>query len=161
MQRSIEEYSKPLARRDHSVTKRNRLWQWLGAVFGRTNRRESVSLLLVDDDEDVRALLRGRLESAGYRVAEAPNGEVALQMYRRDPTEAVLTDIVMPEMDGRELISALRDSFPDARIVAISGAIDRDVDGLLRDGRRLGALQSLQKPFTSQQMLHAVQKVLA
>ncbi len=142
------------------MTKRNRLWQWLSAVFGRTNRREAVSLLLVDDDEDVRVLLRGRLESAGYRVAEAPNGEVALQMYRRNPTEVVLTDIVMPEMDGRKLISALRDSFPDVRIIAISGATDRDVPELLRDGKRLGARQTLQKPFTSQQMLDAVHTAL-
>ncbi len=142
------------------MTKRNRLWQWLGVVFGRTNRREPVSLLLVDDDEDVRVLLRGRLESAGYRVAEAPNGEVALEMYRRNPTEVVLTDIVMPEMDGRKLISALRDSFPDVRIVAISGATDRDVPELLRDGKQLGARQTLQKPFTSQQMLDAVHTAL-
>ena len=142
------------------MTKRNRLWQWLGVVFGRTKRREPVSLLLVDDDEDVRVLLRRRLESEGYRVAEAPNGEVALEMYRRNPTEVVLTDIVMPEMDGRKLISALRDSFPDVRIVAISGATDRDVPELLRDGKRLGALQTLQKPFTSQQMFDAVHTAL-
>ncbi len=142
------------------MTKRNRLWQWLGVVFGRTKRREPVSLLLVDDDEDVRVLLRRRLESEGYRVAEAPNGEVALEMYRRNPTEVVLTDIVMPEMDGRKLISALRDSFPDVRIVAISGATDRDVPELLRDGKRLGARQTLQKPFTSQQMLDAVHTAL-
>jgi len=95
----------------------------LSAVFGRTNCREPVSLLLVDDDEDVRVLLRGRLESAGYRVAEAPNGEVALQMYRRNPTEVVLTDIVMPEMDGRKLISALRDSFPDVRIMLVGDRV--------------------------------------
>ena len=67
----------------------------------------------------------------------------------------------MPEMDGRKLISALRLTDPDVRIVAISGAIDQDVPKLLRDGRDRGALLTLEKPFTSPQLLHAVRTAWA
>ena len=142
------------------MKKQTRLSQLLSAVFGPWNQPEPTSILIVDDDERVRTLMRGRLEFAGYRVDEAPNGEVALDMYRDAPTDVVLTDIVMPEMDGREFISLLRDQFADARIVAISGAIGYDIPELLRDGQRRGALQTLQKPFTSRQMLDAVDAAL-
>ena len=145
---------------DHEVRKRTRLSQLLSAVFGRWHRPDMTSILIVDDDARVRALMRGRLEIAGYRVDEASNGEVALDMYREVPTDVVLTDIVMPGMDGREFISLLRDQFADVRIVAISGAIGHDVPELLRDGQRRGALETLQKPFTSQQMLDAVYAAL-
>lgn len=142
------------------MRKQTRLSQLLSAVLGRRKRPEPISILVVDDDARVRTLVRTRLETAGYRVDEAPNGEVALDMYRDAPADVVLTDIVMPDMDGREFISLLRDQFADARIIAISGAIGYDIPELLRDGQRRGALQTLQKPFTSQQMLDAVHAAL-
>lgn len=157
---AVEMLHLSLTKRDQKVREQTRLSQLLSAVFGRWNRPELTSVLVVDDDARVRTLMRGRLEIAGYRVDEAPNGEVALDMYRDAPTDVVVTDIVMPEMDGREFISLLRDQFADARIVAISGAIGHDIPELLRDGQRRGALQTLQKPFTSRQMLEAVQAAL-
>ena len=128
----------------------------VSAMFGRAPD----TILLVDDEADVRALVRRRLESAGYEVVEAPNGESALSIYRDAPTDIVIADMVMPHMDGRRLISELLAGHPDARVVAISGAFEHDVPELLRESVRLGAIDTLQKPFTSAQLLAAVRNAL-
>lgn len=120
----------------------------------------ATTILLADDDERVRSLLRKRLTSGGYEVVEAGNGDEALRIYRETPTDVVITDIVMPGKGGRELITELQHEFPNVRIVAISGALDRDVSHLLGDAARLGALRTLAKPFTSEQLFDAVQAVL-
>lgn len=120
----------------------------------------ATTILLAEDDDRVRELLRNRLSSEGYRVVEASNGEQAARVYRDTPTDVVITDIVMPGKGGRELITELLQDFPDVRIVAISGALDRDVSELLGDATRLGALRTLAKPFTSEQLFDAVKAVL-
>lgn len=127
-----------------------------GPTWGRMANR----ILLADDDQRVRELLSKRLSSAGYDVVEAGNDEEASRLYREAPTDVVITDIVMPGKGGRELINDLLHSFPEVRIVAISGALDRDITGLLGEASRLGALRTLAKPFTSEQLLDAVKAVL-
>jgi two-component system cell cycle sensor histidine kinase/response regulator CckA len=118
-------------------------------------------ILVVDDDSQVREILRKRLLKSGYEVLEAWDAEVALDLYRRSPVDVVVTDLVMPGMGGQALIKDLRTEDPDARIVAISGALDHDVPSLLAEAEGLGALETLPKPFTSEQLLGAVDTVLA
>ena len=118
-------------------------------------------ILVVDDDSQVREILRKRLLKSGYEVLEAWDAEVALDLYRRSPVDAVVTDLVMPGMGGQALIKDLRSEDPDVRIVAISGALDHDVPSLLAEAEGLGALETLPKPFTSEQLLGAVDTVLA
>ncbi|NIM50187.1 MAG: response regulator [Gemmatimonadales bacterium] len=118
------------------------------------------TVLLVEDEDRVRTILRGRLEAAGYEVVEATDGEAALNQYREAPTDVVITDIVMPHKGGQELIGELLQDHPDTRIVAISGALEHDVPRLLEEAQRLGALRTLSKPFTSEQLLDAVSDVL-
>ena len=120
----------------------------------------AVTILLVDDDSRVRVILRRRLESAGYQMVDAPDGEVALRLYRIAPTDVVITDIVMPEMGGRQLITELLQHYPGVRVVAISGALEHDVRALLGEAERLGALRTLPKPFNTPQLLEAVRAVL-
>jgi two-component system, chemotaxis family, chemotaxis protein CheY len=78
-------------------------------------------ILVVDDDQAVRLLLRAMLERRGHAVVEATNGNEGLQYYRAAPTDLVITDIQMPVMDGLQMIKELRDDFPTARVIAISG----------------------------------------
>ena len=118
-------------------------------------------ILVVDDDSQVREILRKRLLKSGYEVLEAWDAEVALDLYRRSPVDAVVTDMVMPGMGGQALIKDLRAQDPDVRIVAISGALDHDVPSLLAEAEGLGALETLPKPFTSEQLLGAVDTVLS
>jgi DNA-binding NtrC family response regulator len=77
--------------------------------------------LLVEDDEAVRGILARTLVAAGYEVEEAANGEVALAAYRRQASDVVITDLVMPEKNGLEMIMEMRRLDPGVKIIAMSG----------------------------------------
>ena len=78
-------------------------------------------ILVVDDDEFVRSMLRTTLIDAGYDVLDASNGRDALKVFRENPACIVILDIVMPEMEGIEAIQRLRERDPDVKIIAVSG----------------------------------------
>ena len=121
------------------------------------------TILLVEDDDGVRSILHKTLVAAGYEVEDAANGDFALAAYRRQPRDLVITDLVMPEKDGLETITALRRLNPAVKIIAISGG-GRTL-GLgqlyLETARAIGAGRILAKPFTSAALLTAVSEVLA
>ena len=80
------------------------------------------SILIVEDDAPVRALLRDILEKDGHHIREAENGQIGLTLYRDSPADLVITDILMPERDGMEVTLALTQEFLDARVIAMTGA---------------------------------------
>ena len=112
------------------------------------------TILIIDDEELVRVLLRSALEAAGYEVTEAVNGRQGLELYRRNPMDLVITDIVMPELNGLDMLLELTKEFLHAKVIAISGAGgDRNV---LDVAKLLGARQTFQKPFSVPRLLGAV-----
>jgi CheY-like chemotaxis protein len=116
------------------------------------------SVLIVDDEEAVRRLIRETLEQAGYHVYEASDGKEGLARYRQSPADLVIMDILMPDQDGLESILTLRREFPKARIVAITGGSDMiGILNFLDVARMLGARRTLQKPFEMKQLLDTVQ----
>jgi DNA-binding NtrC family response regulator len=117
-------------------------------------------ILVIDDDAHIRALLRTALEHTGYEVVEAPNGAIGMQHYRTQPTDLVITDLCMPEMNGLDIIIDLRRDFPEARIMAMSGGAGGAHD-LLPVAESLGAVQTIQKPFDVWAFIETVQGVLA
>jgi CheY-like chemotaxis protein len=119
-------------------------------------------ILLVEDDDAVREILRKALVAAGHEVDEASNGDVALAAYRRQTADLVITDLVMPEKDGLETIMELRRIDPAVRIVAMSGGGRTLGPGqlYLESARALGARQILSKPFTVGALLKAVTEAL-
>ena len=117
------------------------------------------SILIIDDEAGVRALLRTVLEMAGYEVTEATNGREGLERYRHRPSDLIITDIGMPEMNGLELTLALTGQFLDAKVIAISG-VGGDQNAL-NLAKLLGARHILQKPFSMPQLLKAVRYELA
>ena len=121
------------------------------------------NILLVEDDEAVREILRKALVSAGHTVEEASNGDVALAAYRRQAADVVITDLVMPDKDGLETIMLLRRLDPAVKIIAISGGGRTIGSGqlYLETARSIGAAQILAKPFTGSALLAAVTEVLA
>jgi CheY-like chemotaxis protein len=100
------------------------------------------------------------LTGAGYEVAEVGDGSHAIEAYRAQPSDLVLSDIYMPGVDGVEAIIRLRVEFPDIRIVAVSGGGYRDKEEVLDVAARLGARATLTKPLERRLLLKTVERVL-
>jgi two-component system cell cycle sensor histidine kinase/response regulator CckA len=128
-----------------------------GGVPASASDRGSETILLVEDEEEVRAVLHQILVSRGYRVLQAGSGEEALVISRlhRGSIQLLLTDVTMPEMKGSELARRLLAERPMTRVVFISGYNEE----LLSDGGP-GSPISLQKPFSAQTLGEAVRMVL-
>ena len=103
------------------------------------------SILVVEDDDDVRAYTVSVLRELGYHVHEAHDGESALVRLEQHKVQLLLTDVVMPEMSGRELASAARKLHPEMRVLYASGYTR---DAIMRDGRLEPGIDFLAKPFT-------------
>ena len=112
------------------------------------------SVLVVDDEVPILQLLRKTLEGAGYKVWEALTGNEGLRQVCAQPINVVITDILMSDMDGLEMIGELHRNFPKIRIIAISGG-SKYLD-YCSVAKMLGAHETLNKPFELQELLDAV-----
>jgi two-component system response regulator (stage 0 sporulation protein F) len=112
------------------------------------------TILIIEDEEPTRLLLRTMLEAAGHEVREASNGRIGLALYRDRPPDLVITDIRMPEMSGLDMILELTREFLNAKVIAISG--EQGEEQVLGVAKLLGARQTLHKPFSVEQLLNAV-----
>lgn len=124
--------------------------------FGLIGGAAVARILVIDDEEINRDLLRGMLESKGHLVVEASGGEAGLQVFRAHPADLVITDIMMPEKTGLEVIEELRRDFPAVPIMAVAAG-GHDV---LEQAAELGADQILEKPFRMKILLAAVERLL-
>lgn len=116
------------------------------------------SILIVDDEDSVRRLLRRILEEDGHQVREASNGLAGLTLYRQAPADLVITDILMPERDGMDVTLELTREFLEAKVIAMTGATgDRN---FLSVAKLFGARQIIQKPFTIEEVRHLVRYTL-
>jgi CheY-like chemotaxis protein len=119
-------------------------------------------ILIIDDNPDILQLYSRVLKQAGYEVVEASNGKVGTMLYRENPTDLVITDIVMPEKEGIETIRELRRDYPDAKIIAISGGGNAMASSTcLLLAERLGAQRTLMKPIKIAELLQIVAEVIA
>jgi len=118
-------------------------------------------ILIIDDEDELRSMLRRMLEQAGHEVTEAVNGAEGIELYERDRPDLIITDIIMPEKEGVETIIALRRADPDLPIIAISGGGRLEATDFLPMARKLGARRTLSKPFRRDQLLEAVDECLA
>jgi CheY-like chemotaxis protein len=113
-------------------------------------------ILIVDDQKQIRSLLRTLLESIGHEVIEAGNGREGLCQYRTARPDLVITDMQMPDMNGAEMIEHLRHIVPNVKIIALSGS-----HGGIRDANRLvGSQYTIRKPFSLEQLSQTVQALL-
>jgi two-component system response regulator (stage 0 sporulation protein F) len=113
-------------------------------------------ILIIEDDATARLLLRRVLEKAGHEIAEAPDGEKGQELYRREPADLVITDIIMPVKDGVETIRELRRDFHDAKIIAMTGGA-HDFPPVEEIA---GADCTFPKPIEIDRMMDAVKKLL-
>ena len=115
-------------------------------------------ILLIEDDAWLGMVLADLLRDAGHEVRHADNGAAGLKAFRDWPTDLVITDILMPTMDGIEIIRVLRRERPGSRIIAISDGGHSEL--YLSIAKQLGARRTLAKPFTDAEFLRAVREVL-
>jgi YesN/AraC family two-component response regulator len=119
------------------------------------------SILLIDDDEHIRISTAGLLQSAGHTVETAEDGKAGLKTYQANLHDLVITDIVMPDMDGLELIGRLQQLKPSPRIIAMSGGSSFSIPVYLPIAKQLGVERILAKPIEAEVLLRTVKDVLA
>lgn len=114
-------------------------------------------VLVIDDEAPLRLTMRRMLEAAGHEVTEAENGRLGLEAFRRQPTDVVVTDIIMPQKEGIETIRDLRAIAPGVRIIAVSGGGRNQDMNFLRIARKIGADATLPKPFRKETLIACVE----
>lgn len=118
-------------------------------------------IAVVDDDSEVRAVLVAILLEEGYEVLEASNGIEAMQLVRSHPIELMILDMLMPEMDGLETISALGKASVQMKIIAITGGGRISPENYLQMAKAMGANRTITKPFHYEEIADSVKELLA
>ena len=118
-------------------------------------------ILIIEDDVEFRNVLKEMLERQDCDVRVASDGEEGIKMFRDNPTPLVITDIIMPNKDGVELIFEFERDFPDTRIIAISGGGKGSANDYLNIARNIpNVKRAFQKPFAMDELLQAVKEIL-
>jgi CheY-like chemotaxis protein len=118
-------------------------------------------VLVIDDNDDFRSLLRLALEREGFEVRTAANGQEGLAVLQGWGADVVVTDIFMPGKEGIETISEVRKQFPGIRIVAMSGRPSATDFDPLSIAAQLGAAKTLKKPFDIDELIDTVRRLTA
>jgi CheY-like chemotaxis protein len=116
-------------------------------------------ILLIDDEEAFRSVLKQVLLNAGYEVMEASNGAEGIKSFYERPADMIITDIIMPEKEGIETIIELKKAYPDVKLIAMSGGGWYGTDIDFDMAKKLGA-RTLDKPFALQELLDVVDELL-
>ena len=117
-------------------------------------------VLVIDDEPQIRSMLRMMLERAGHEVEEAPDGIEGIRIYRNNPADLIISDLIMPNKDGIGMIIELKKEFPDVKIIAMSGGGLNKPEGYLEGAKKLGAQRTLTKPIDRDELLRTVSDTL-
>lgn len=125
-----------------------------------TIEKQMLRILVVDDDKSITAMLRQLFVRQGFEVDVADDGRLAIKLLEQNVADLVVTDIIMPGMEGAEFIMKLKRLHPDVKIIAISGGGRiKPKDYLILAGK-LGADKTFAKPVMQKEMLAAVKELL-
>ncbi len=133
--------------RDHSPHQRRK---------GETMAR----IKMIDDDDDFRKMLCFVLKEAGYEVVEAPNGKKGTDVYNSEQIDLVVTDIFMPEKEGVETVIELVETYPDIKIIAISGGGTQHSIEYLDQIKHFGVKKTFEKPFEMTEFLASIEELI-
>lgn len=123
------------------------------------------SVLIIEDDDFVKNMLKQTFERAGYMVETAENGLAGIKRYQSrqslfEPFDVVITDLIMPDMEGIETIAALRKNNPKVKVIAISGGGKNRSEDYLNLAQKLGAKKTFTKPVDRDALLKAVKNLI-
>ena len=113
-------------------------------------------ILIIEDDRDLREMLRSALLRKDYTVLEADNGKEALINFKPGVTDLVVTDLLMPEEDGLKVIMQMREMKPEIKVIAISGGGKAGPGSYLRMAKALGADSVFPKPFSVNDLVNRI-----
>ena len=117
-------------------------------------------ILVVDDELLIRQMLKRMLEMEGYEVTTASNGNMAINLVREKHVDLVITDVLMSEADGLELLMKMKKQTCGIKIIAISGGGRIGSQDCLKMARRIGAQRVFPKPVAREEMLKAIKDLL-
>jgi DNA-binding response OmpR family regulator len=135
---------------------------WTRTVKRIKGKKETTHrILIIEDDPQIRSVICYILEREGYEVDEADDGQAGIRLYRENPADLIITDIILPNLPGSSVISRLWYEFPELKVIAISGGgVAYGPSEYLNFARELGARRILPKPFKRDELLAAVREVL-
>ena len=118
-------------------------------------------ILIIDDEPYILLMLKKMLERAGYEVDLASNGREGMAVFEQDSADLVITDIIMPDKEGLELILEMKKKRPELKIIAMSGGGRISPESYLECARHFGAEKVFQKPFRQKEIVSAVNELLS
>jgi len=118
------------------------------------------TIIIADDDDQLRTMLSQIFEVENYTVIEAQNGQQAIDYIRNNTVDLLITDLIMPEKEGIETINELKRVSPELPIFAMSGGSMTNSEVYLQIAQKLGVSQTFLKPFDINEMLEAVKLIL-
>jgi CheY-like chemotaxis protein len=119
------------------------------------------NILVIEDNENMLRMMNDLLSRSGYNVLTAVDGVAGIKAYRREKPDLVITDIIMPDKEGLEVIMELTNEKPRPKLIAMSGGGMLDARTYLNLAEKLGADATLEKPFRPADLLSLVEKFLA
>ncbi|MEO6036281.1 MAG: response regulator [Verrucomicrobiota bacterium] len=117
-------------------------------------------ILIIDDNSQLREMLKLMLSQAGHEVQEAGDGATGEALYRQKPADLVIVDILMPEKGGLQTIVELKRDYPNAKVIGISGGFQKKTDENQSLADLLGVEGTLSKPFAAEELLKMVSEIL-
>src|SRR5687768_6035349 len=122
-------------------------------------QRGSETVLLVEDEEMVRKIVRRLLEENGYKVLQAGGGEEAISLFRRhkEPIDLLITDVVMPKLSGKDVADQMKAVHPETKVLYMSGYTD---EAIVHHGIVDSHIAFLQKPFSERALTRKIREVL-
>jgi len=117
-------------------------------------------ILIIDDEPYILLMLKKMLEKAGYEVDLASNGKEGMDLFEKDKADLVITDIIMPDKEGLEIILEMKKQRPDLKIIAISGGGRISPESYLECATHFGASRVFQKPFKQKELVSAVNELI-
>ena len=117
-------------------------------------------ILIIDDDEQVRRLLCLAMERENFVAVTAEDGRQGQRLFEENPTDLIITDLIMPEQEGMETITFLRQKYPAVKIIVISGGGQIGPEAYLPAALELGADRAFSKPFVVKELVDAVKELL-
>ena len=118
-------------------------------------------VLIIDDDEAILRMMNKLISREGYEVMTASNGDEATYILKDDSMfDLVITDIIMPKKEGIEIVTMLKNEFPEIKVIAISGGGRFSPAGYLKAADILGAHKTFIKPFNHREMLNAINELI-